>query len=137
MLSHDTRAVIEAYAQSHDPQFFAPDAVYTDMARACPVAGREAIAAMLRSVFYETFSDAAVTLHRAAADAGQGIGLVECTFRGRHTGTLLGIQPTFRQVELPMLAIYEVEHGEIRRARQYYDVATLLRQLGREPETGC
>lgn len=137
MLSHDTRSVIEAYAQSHDPQFFATDAVYIDMAQAYPVSGREAIARMLRSVFYDTFSDVEVTLHCAAADAGQGIGIIECTFRGRHTGTLLGIKPSFRQVELPMLAIYEVEHGEIRRARQYYDLATLLRQLGREPETGC
>jgi limonene-1,2-epoxide hydrolase len=107
------------------------------MARARPVAGREAIAAMLRSVFYDTFSDVEVTLHRAAADSAQGIGLIECTFRGRHTGTLLGIEPTFRQVELPMLAIYEVERGEIRRARQYYDIATLLRQLGQEHEASC
>jgi predicted ester cyclase len=37
---------------------------------------------------------------------------------------------TGRDVEVPMLGIYEVADGKIQRARLYYDMATLMRQLG-------
>jgi limonene-1,2-epoxide hydrolase len=33
-------------------------------------------------------------------------------------------------VEVPMLGVYEIANGKIQRARLYYDMATLSRQLG-------
>ncbi len=95
-----------------------------------PIKGREAIAAMLRLFYQEAFSDASGEVHNVAADTEKGLGFIEFTFRGRHTGELMGIQPTGRQVEIPMLGLYEVEGDQIRQARLYYDMATMMRQLG-------
>jgi steroid delta-isomerase-like uncharacterized protein len=51
-----------------------------------------------------------------------------------HTGPFLTpageIPPTGRQVELQMVEIYQMRGGKIARLRAYYDVATMLRQLG-------
>lgn len=129
-MSPDTRKVIEAFAQSHDPKYFAEDAVYTQMALAPPLTGRDDIGAMLRLFYHDAFSDARGDLRNVAADTEKGLGFVEFVFRGRHTGDLMGIAPTGRQVEVPMFGVYEIANGQIQRARLYYDMATLMRQLG-------
>lgn len=131
----DARSVMEAFAHSHDPQFFAPDGTFTEVAVPRSATGREAIGEMLRNFYYEAFSDGHLDLRTIATDAERGVGLVEGTFRGCHTGELLGIAATQRLVEVPMLAIYELADGadggpEIRHGRLYYDIASLLRQLG-------
>jgi steroid delta-isomerase-like uncharacterized protein len=128
----DIRNVIEAYAQSHDPKHFADDAVFTQMALPQPFTGREAIAGMLRLFYEDAFSDAQGELRTVAADTQRGLGFIEFTFRGCHTGALMAIQPSGRQVEVPMLGVYEIGGGKIRQARLYYDMATLLRQLGQQ-----
>lgn len=132
-MSDRTRDVIEAFAQSHDPGLFAHDATFTQMALPQPFSGRDAIAAMLRLFYQEAFSDARAEVRNVAADSGRGLGFVEFVFRGRHTGELMGIQPTGRDLDVPMLGVYEIEAGEIRQARLYYDMATFLRQLGQMP----
>ena len=129
-MSHEVRSVIEAYAQSHDAKHFAEDAVFTQMAMPQPFTGRDAIAAMLRLFYEDAFSNAKGELKNVAADTERGLGFIEFTFRGRHTGTLSGIPPTGRDVEVPMLGVYEIANGKIQRARLYYDMATLSRQLG-------
>ena len=130
MTSRDTRTVIEAYAQSHDPMYFAEDAVFTQMALPNPITGRDAIGRMLQLFYHDAFSGASGELRHVAADADRGLGFIEFTFRGRHTGELMGIPPTGREVEVPMLGSYEIANGQIQRARLYYDMATLMRQLG-------
>ncbi len=132
-MSKETRTVIEGYAQSHDPKYFAEDAVFTQMPVPQPCTGRDAIAGMLRLFYQDAFSDASGELRNVAADTEKGLGFVEFTFRGRHTGELMGIQPTGRQLEVAMLGVYEIGNGQINRARLYYDMATLMRQLGQMP----
>lgn len=132
-MPEEIRSVIEGYAQSHDPKYFAEDAVFTQMALPQPFTGREAIAGMLRLFYADAFSDAKGELRQVAADSQQSLGFIEFTFTGRHTGALAGIQPTGREVEVPMLGVYEIERGKIQRARLYYDMATLMRQLGQQP----
>jgi predicted ester cyclase len=132
-MSQETRTVIEAYAQSHDPKYFAEDAVFTQMALSQPFNGRDAIGGMLRLFYHDAFSDATGELRHVAADTEKGLGFIEFTFRGRHTGELMGIQPTGLQVEVPMLGVYEIGSGQIQRGRLYYDMATLMRQLGKMP----
>jgi hypothetical protein len=73
-MSQETRKVIEAFAQSHDPQYFAEDAVYTQMALAQPFTGRDAIGAMLRLFYQDAFSDASGELRNVAADTEKGLG---------------------------------------------------------------
>ena len=133
-MSQETREVIERYATTHDPQCFAADAEFSQVALAHPFNGRDAIAAMLRLFYQEAFSDARGDLRHVAADTEKDLGFIEFTFHGRHSGELMGIPPTGRSVEIPMLGVYEVDNGLIRRGRLYYDMATLLRQLGQLPE---
>jgi steroid delta-isomerase-like uncharacterized protein len=80
----------------------------------------------------------------AAAPDGQiedvrvlGIGDVavgEYLFRGRQTGTIRAmgsdIAPTGQLMEMPVCEVFEFEGGKIARVRTYFDVATLMRQLG-------
>ena len=95
-----------------------------------PFNGRDAIAGMLRLFYHDAFSDAVGEIRNVAADTEKGMGFIEFTFRGRHTGDLMGIPPTGRQVDVPMLAVCEVGDGEIQQGRLYYDMATFMRQLG-------
>ena len=39
-------------------------------------------------------------------------------------------KPTVDAFELPVCFVGEIENGKIRRAREYWDVATVARQLG-------
>lgn len=129
----DPRALVESYARTQDPQYLARDATLRHVALPEAAVGREAIGAALRRLFYETFSDVEVEVRTVAVDRERSVGVVEWTFRGRHTGEFLGIAATGRPVELAMAGVYELAEDSISRGRVYYDLATLLRQLGRLP----
>jgi predicted ester cyclase len=125
------RVLLEDYALSQDPHFFLDDAVFS--IQALPGAastGRPAIAALLRRLYQEAFSEARVEVRNVALDAERHLGALEFTFRGRHTGDLLGVAPTYQSVEVPMLAVYELTDDGIQAGRLYFDMATLQGQLG-------
>ncbi len=129
----DARALVESYARTQDPQYLARDATLRHVALPEAAVGREAIGAALRRLFYEAFSDAEVEVRTVAVDRERALGVVEWIFRGRHAGELLGVAATGRRVELPMVGVYEIADESISRGRVYYDLATLMRQLGRLP----
>jgi steroid delta-isomerase-like uncharacterized protein len=60
--------------------------------------------------------------------------VVEFTGRGVHSGTLRtpagDIPATGRSAELQFCDIYEIAGGKLRRGRSYFDMASLMRQLG-------
>jgi steroid delta-isomerase-like uncharacterized protein len=78
------------------------------------------------------FPDARVEIKRVMATDDAVV--LEFIGRGTHTGPLstpLGtIPPTGKKVELPFCDILEIRDGSVRRARSYFDAATLMRQLG-------
>jgi len=61
--------------------------------------------------------------------------LMEALARGTHTGPYRGLPPTGRSWEQQFLAIFVFEGDALVCERVYYDVATILQQLGiaREP----
>jgi steroid delta-isomerase-like uncharacterized protein len=61
--------------------------------------------------------------------------LMEAIARGTHTGSFRGLPPTGRRFEQQFLAIFVFEDDALVCERVYYDVATVLQQLGiaREP----
>jgi steroid delta-isomerase-like uncharacterized protein len=65
---------------------------------------------------------------------GDGQAVVEFTGRGVHSGTLVtpmgDIPATGKQAELHFCDVYEIADGKLRRGRSYFDLATLMRQLG-------
>jgi steroid delta-isomerase-like uncharacterized protein len=59
---------------------------------------------------------------------------VEFTGRGTHDGPFQTpggtIPPTGRTVEIPFFDVWRVRDGLVRRGRTYFDVGTIMRQLG-------
>ena len=56
--------------------------------------------------------------------------IVEFDLLGTHRGALRGIAPTGRAFRCPMVALFFFEDDRIVCERVYWDVATILRQLG-------
>lgn len=131
MSAQDNIKIVQGYLANHDPRFMAEDATFQDYSQPEPLRGREAIGAMLDMFYHTAFSEARAEVRNLVADDRSVV--LEFTFHGVNTGSLMGMPPTGRRVEVPMCAIYDVEGGIIRRARLYYDSATMARQLGLTP----
>ena len=55
--------------------------------------------------------------------------VVDAAMRGTHTGELMGIPPTGRDVEVPFIIIYKVSGGKIVDHTMVADQAGLMQQL--------
>lgn len=58
--------------------------------------------------------------------------VAEPQYVGRHTGQFLGLVPTGRAFVLPFTVFVTFRDGRFAEERFYYDLGTLLRQLGTE-----
>jgi len=56
--------------------------------------------------------------------------VAETTWRGAHGGPFLGIAPTGRTVEVPVVLVADLRDGLMSGERIYWDRATVLEQLG-------
>ena len=128
MSAAETLRVVQGYLDGHAVEWLSEDVEFRDMTRLEPMRGRDEVAAFLHLFFGQVFSEARIEQVRLTPAEDRVC--AEWTFRGRHTGTLAGETPSGRDVTHPMTCVYEVEGGEIRRARLYYDAAGLLAQLG-------
>jgi steroid delta-isomerase-like uncharacterized protein len=63
--------------------------------------------------------------------------VVEGSFRGTHEGTWRGLPATGRRVDFPMLIVFPFEGDRMMGERIYFDLSTVLRQLGvaRDPNS--
>lgn len=130
MAGSQTRYILEAYLESHDPGYYAEDAVYTVVALGRQFRGREAIATIL-DLFYRTaFSPVWTEIRHTVIDLDGGLAVVEFTFKGRHAAEFLAVPASGRSVEVPMIGIYEFRDGKITKTRLYYDGADFLHQVG-------
>ena len=57
--------------------------------------------------------------------------MAETTWRGSHRGPFLGIEPTGRSIEVPVILVADLRDGLMSGERIYWDRATVLEQLGR------
>lgn len=114
---------------AHMRSMFHPDYVYTgpDGIEKPGVESSMAVA----ELFANAFPDARVVVDRVFTPSGTAI--AECTGRGTHGGDFLGIPPTNRPVILKMCNIIELRDGLIYREREYFDIATVLTQIGAMP----
>jgi steroid delta-isomerase-like uncharacterized protein len=108
-----------------------PASEYDEVATHKKVKGIEQIMAIWRG-WATALPDSRATIEREIA-SGNTVTL-ELTWRGTHTGPLQlpsgTIAPTGRSIELRACQIVEVEGGKTRSITQYFDMATLMRQLG-------
>ena len=83
----------------------------------------------------EAFSDARTEITNVLA--GDDFAVVEFVGRGTHDGALRGpageIPPTGRSVEVRFCEVHQIEDGKISRSRTYFDVTTMMAQLGLMP----
>ena len=78
------------------------------------------------------FPDGTVEITNVIAEGDWVV--VEFTNSGTNTGplrTAIGdFPPTNRKIELPYCSIMQIKNGKVVGGRDYYDVSTILRQLG-------
>jgi steroid delta-isomerase-like uncharacterized protein len=65
-----------------------------------------------------------------ALHSGDDAVVAEFWLRGTHTGPLRRLPPTGREYECRMTAVFEFEGDRISCERVYFDLGTILRQLG-------
>ena len=126
MSIEETRKVLEAYWEDHDPRYVAENAVFTMQPTGEEIRGRDAIAKHLAGFYHGALEARAV---RTNAMFGDGQGVLEARVVGHHTGMFAGVAATGRAVDVPLCVTYDVSHGLIDRARIYLLVNVLLRQI--------
>jgi len=82
-------------------------------------------------MFATAFPDGRIDVQSVHATGN--VAIAEFTGRGTHTGDLMGIAPTGRQISIPVCEIYDLRDGKIYAERQYMDMMHLMQQLGVAP----
>ena len=103
------------------------DPVYTIMATGEEHRGKDAVAAFYRGLFAGV-PDA--TFDLVSAFVGEEGVVEESVLRGTHQGAIFGYPPTGRKIELPLIIVFPMKDGAILGERMYFDLRTLLKQLG-------
>lgn len=104
-----------------------PDCVFEDVPLGERVVGRDAAAAYYQR-WWRAFPDLNwVPQRRAFTEDGV---VSELVVRGTHRGDFFGVPATGRRIELPVTIFVSFADGRMSGERLYYDLLTLLRQLG-------
>lgn len=141
MSSNDAAALVRASHEAFNARDFdrvdelvAGDYEHTNVATGEIFHGPDGMRQFERG-WIEAFSDASteiITLH-----GGDDFAVVEFIGRGTHDGPLAGpggeIPPTGRRLETRFCEVFEARDGRLVRARIYFDLATVLGQLGLMP----
>jgi predicted ester cyclase len=81
--------------------------------------------------FYHVAFDATAETKNTMFDDGKA--LVEADVVGKHIGEFAGIPATGKDIRVPLCVVYDLEYDQIKRARIYFELPVLLRQLGVMP----
>lgn len=117
---------MEEYMKTHDVKYIAEDAVYINLATGEESHGREAIGGMLNYIYHVAFDAKAETINYIITEDKA---MFEGFFTGKHIGEFAGIQPTNKQVNVPICVSYNLENGLIKKGRIYFLVNVLISQL--------
>jgi steroid delta-isomerase-like uncharacterized protein len=82
-------------------------------------------------MFATAFPDGVINV-REVHTAGD-TAIVEFSGIGTHSGDLMGISPTGRHINMPVITVLTTRGGKIVSEREYMDMAHLMRQLGVMP----
>ena len=115
------------YFATHDIKYVAEDAVFKHLSTGEEYKGKAEIGAMLHYIYHVAFEAKAVLKNYIVTEDKA---LVEGDFQGKHIGEFAGIQPTFRDVNVPLSVSYDLKDGLITRARIYMLDSVLMQQLG-------
>jgi steroid delta-isomerase-like uncharacterized protein len=128
-------AVIDAYNSKDWDKArasIAPDFDYDEIATGRRVTGADATLEAWKG-WARAFPDSVGT-YRGTYATGDGIVVLEVTWSGTHTGPLQmpsgPLSPTGKSIQVPACVIFEVAGERATAQRHYFDMVTLLRQLG-------
>lgn len=123
----ETKNTVTQFVNEIDLTRVAEDAVFTMMADGQETRGREAIQQLVQYFYTIAFESAHETTNMVFAD---GYATVEGFLVGRHIGEFAGIPATNKEVRVPICHIFEVADGQTQRAHIYFQMVTLMQQLG-------
>jgi len=109
---------------------FTDDLVYEDVTMGAVNHGKGELRAFGEG-FFAGFPD--VTFEMTSRFATGSQGGAEWVMRGTHRGDLPGMPATNKSVDVRGASIFEFAGEKIRRCSDYWDMATLLKQLGLMP----
>lgn len=111
------------------------DAEWTNIPTGETLRGRDGLRQFLQG-WDGGFPDGRIEV--SSIKAGEGFAVVEFVGRGTNSGSLQtpagDLPPTNRSVELRFCDVVEVSDGRITGGRTYWDMASLMTQLGMMPE---
>jgi len=119
--SHDMNQVLPLYTD---------DCIYEDVTLGAVNHGKEELR-RFGQMFISGFPDVRFEMTSGFVAANWAGG--EWIMTGTHTGNLPGLPATGKGVNLRGSSIVELQAGKIRRCSDYWDMATLLRQIGLMP----
>jgi steroid delta-isomerase-like uncharacterized protein len=110
-----------------------PDALYDEVATQRKIQGLDQVVECWQG-WATALPDSKATLHGATA-SGNTV-CIEMTWRGKHTGPLElptgSVAPTQQSIEVRSCQVFEMSGTKARTIRHYFDMATMLQQLGIE-----
>jgi steroid delta-isomerase-like uncharacterized protein len=114
----ETRKVVDRYLHSHDLSAIADDCVFVVAATGQEAKGKKAIDELL-----DYFYNKAFTAKYEIKDlvVGEGRAVLEADFIGKQNLEFAGIQPSGREVHVPLCVVYDVHNGKITRANIYFE----------------
>lgn len=112
--------------------YFSPDLVNHELAPNMPQ-GLEGTK-LLASTFFAAYPDIQVTVEDLLAEGDQVV--LRWSARGTHTGELMGIPPTGKEVTITGIAIDRFEDGQSVEHWEIFDQLGMMQQLGVVPEPG-
>ena len=118
---------MQDYFQTHDVKYVAEDAVFKHLGTGETYTGKAEIGGMLH-YFYHVAFDAKAEIKNfiISEDKAQWDGF----FIGKHIGEFAGIQPTNKEVNVPISVSYDLKDGLVKEARIFMLADVLLQQLG-------
>lgn len=110
--------------------FFTDDCVYEDIALGRVNRGKEELKAFLSETF-AAFPDFTIE-PKTPFMGGNWVGL-EWVMSGTHKGDIPGLPATGKSFSIRGVSIVEMAGDKIKNSRDYWDMATFLRQIGVMP----
>jgi len=95
-----------------------------------PVDGAKNVHDLLSGLF-EGFPDFHAEIERL--HHSDSVVAAEVRMRGTHRGPWAGVPPTGRRIDVPTLCLFKFDGEKLQGEKVYFDMATLLRQLGALP----
>jgi steroid delta-isomerase-like uncharacterized protein len=107
------------------------DSTYNELGTQRSLAGADAIIGALQG-WKAAMPDVKGTV-TSATESGQRV-VLEVTWEGTQTGEMVTeqgtIPPSGKRQKTPSAFVFDYENGELKESRNYFDILTLLKQIG-------